>query len=166
MSTSNAPKHLVPHFCIFQSEDLGGPEGMRNCLHLEALQKSVFVDGKWGPNVKASLFAGGDAIHITGEIQKMAMPQLKKRIGTRSAPCTVQAWEHMLRENYMRENLQGPNVDVIKVRGEDRLQVVWDAGSFVLVSRLSEGGGDLPQIVEWQAVGRNRKFTWCRERLQ
>lgn len=111
MSISRAPKHLVPHFCIFQVEERGleGWEWMNDCWShrwdtlIEALQKCVAVDGKRGRNVKASLFAGGDAIHITSGVQNLTKPTLKGHVNAK-LHYNIEAWERMLWENYLKDH--------------------------------------------------------------
>mmetsp|Transcript_50914 Transcript_50914/g.159614 ORF Transcript_50914/g.159614 Transcript_50914/m.159614 type:complete len:455 (-) Transcript_50914:71-1435(-) len=114
MSSDPAPRRLVPHFCIIQADELGlvGWDTKHDCRQrrwdvlLEALQKCLALDGKWITDARASLFTGGDAIHVTGEIQDLAMPVSRRANARRKhvvAPCSVQAWEEMLWDNYLQD---------------------------------------------------------------
>ncbi|CAE8655377.1 unnamed protein product [Polarella glacialis] len=101
-------KHMSPHFCIFQVDDWGLDgwsleEGCRKGRWdtlLDVLLKCVMVDGRWPREVEASLFAGGDAMHINGAIQSLAMPAIFRRADGTTArqPATFQYWQDMLWE--------------------------------------------------------------------
>eukprot|EP00931_Biecheleriopsis_adriatica_P021841 TRINITY_DN14170_c0_g1_i1.p1 TRINITY_DN14170_c0_g1~~TRINITY_DN14170_c0_g1_i1.p1 ORF type:complete len:739 (+),score=151.09 TRINITY_DN14170_c0_g1_i1:84-2300(+) len=100
--SSRAPS---PHFCVFQGDGWGisgwslewGCRKNRWDTLLDVLLKCVMVDGQWPSEVEASLFVGGDALHINGLIQPLAMPRVYRSNGSScSQPATVQFWQDML----------------------------------------------------------------------
>jgi len=94
------------HFCIFQG-DAEGLDGwsledgsMQNRWDtlLDGLLKCLMMDGAWPLEVRASAFVGGDALHLSGEVQSLAMPVAGQREDGRAMyqPATVRNWEEAL----------------------------------------------------------------------
>jgi len=111
---SHAPRErrrgAPPHFCIFQGDIQGlsgwklenGSSHNRWDVLIETLRECLMMDGEWPREVEASLFAGGDAIHINGAVQRLAMPVVGTKPDGRPmcSPATAPAWLEMLWENY------------------------------------------------------------------
>jgi len=69
---------------------------------LDALLKSMMMDGEWPREAKGYIFAGPDLIAMDGNVQPLAMPEsgLFKEDGRkRYSPTTVRSWEAMLHDN-------------------------------------------------------------------
>lgn len=101
------PCDRVPmHFCIFQSdvEGLSGWSLARGSIAnrwdvlLDGLLKCLMMDGEWPRDVCASAFVGPDALHLSGEVQRLVMPQVGRRDDGRPMyqPATFKAWEETL----------------------------------------------------------------------
>lgn len=105
---SAAPTALPPslHVCIVQGDEEGfrGWNLERGCKHnrwdtlLEGSLKCLAMDGQWLRDVCVSVFAGADVLHITGDVQSLAMPVAGMRDDGRPMyePATLESWAEML----------------------------------------------------------------------
>lgn len=112
----------VPHFCIFQGDKYGldGWDTRDRCRRngwdsiLATLLFGVKMDGQWHSEVCASAFVSADALHITGDIQPLAMPWVHTRadygVQRERPPASMQTWVTMLWDR----------------RGVDHLGLRWD----------------------------------------
>lgn len=97
---------VTPHFCIIQDDDEGlsgwsledGSQQNRWDTLLEGLLKSLVMDGKWPVDARASAFVGPDAVHLTGDVQRLVMQPNGVHADGRTAylPATLRAWEEVL----------------------------------------------------------------------
>lgn len=104
MTLPHGHRNIVPHFCIFESMNQGikgwsRQGGVNDDLWsgiLLSLLQCVMMDGAWLQEVTASAFVGPDAVHISGAMQQLAMPQVWRNGKTKTCPATPDAWEELL----------------------------------------------------------------------
>mmetsp|Transcript_64969 Transcript_64969/g.120964 ORF Transcript_64969/g.120964 Transcript_64969/m.120964 type:complete len:653 (+) Transcript_64969:116-2074(+) len=103
-------KKPYPHYMFFQGDEQGldsfelehGCRKNRWDTLLDALLKSMMMDGEWPREAKGYIFAGPDLLEVDGNVQPLAMPEsglLKEDGRKRYSPTTVRSWEDMLHKN-------------------------------------------------------------------
>ncbi|CAE8714572.1 unnamed protein product [Polarella glacialis] len=93
---------LLVQFCIIQGDQRGRVE-LRGWLSAgtlghEGLLRGLMMDGAWPSDVSASLFVGGDALHLTSGVQQLVMTAqgCHEDGRARYRPATLRNWEDVL----------------------------------------------------------------------
>lgn len=122
---------VTPHFVLFQGDDFGidgwSPHGggrkNRWDTLLDSMLKCIMMDGQWAQEVRASLFVGADAIHLSGCVQPLIMPVCGFKPDGRPMyqPATVYSWEQALWKN-IGQNHPGLTWELDKDDDDNRIK--------------------------------------------